>query len=331
MMRQQSAGRIDSSVFSELKEMLLSRSSLPKAAHLPSTKMRRELFLFLKKYRSSLNWSAAPTASDIASFIKRHRLFEAMGSYLHKFGKRGTTLVVVEGGDATGKTSLTRHLGKDMDSAYIVNQSGFLFHGIFGLPKEYKAAIVDYSRNPNVAFLYYFVQNIYVLEKLLHLSAGGDFALLDSFVLRTLSSHRARPSFSRGGAAKIISTGKLKHLIDWQLNGEALSTIGKNRRSLFFVFLYNSESARAAQAMERSGIDAFDANRKYYSYITAYLKRDQLELRRRGVRAFSMLTVDAGSASTSAKWFDSVFIRSNSRSADLREKSAAIEKAIHNL
>ncbi len=333
MMRKQGAagGHMDSSVFSELKGMLLSRSSLPDAGKLPSAQMRKELSLFLKRYGSSSNDSAATSAGDIASFIKGHRLLESMDSYLREFGERGITLVIVEGGDATGKTSLTKRLGKDLKGAYIVNQSGFLFHDLFGLPKEYKAAIVDYSRNPNVAFLYYFVQNIYALETLLRLSKNKKFALLDSCVLRTLSSHRAHPSFSRGGGEKIVGTGRLKSLIDRQLNKGALATIRKNAKSIFFVFLYSSERARAAQARERTGINAFDVNRKYYSYMTAYLKKEQLALRKSGVRMLSMLTVEEKSASVVAQWADSIFIRSNSRGADLREKSAVIEKTIHNL
>ena len=331
MMRKQSASCMDSSVFHELKGMLLSRSSLPNASKLPSAQMRKELSLFLKRYGSSSNDSAAPSAGDIASFIKRHSLLESMDSCLRKFGERGKTLVIVEGGDATGKSSLTKRLGKDLNGAYIVNQSGFLFHDMFGLPKEYKAAIVDYSRNPNVAFLYYFVQNIYALEILLHLSKNKKFALLDSFVLRTLSSHRAHPSFSGSGAGRIVGTGGLKSLIDGQLNKGALATIRKNAKSMFFVFLYSSESTRSAQAAGRARANAFDVNRKYYSYITAYLKRDQLALRKKGMRMLSMLTVEEKSASVAAQWADSIFIRSNNRAADLQEKSAAIEKAIHNL
>jgi len=261
---------MDERLLDELKRLVLNRDSLPSASELSSASMRKELIAFRKRY-SALDNKAA-TAESVFSFIEKYGLLKLMGRYLREFGERGKTLIIIEGGDATGKTTLAKRLTKDLDGVSIVNQSGFLFREIFGFPKKYKAVVIDYNRNQNVAFLYYFVQNIYVLERLLKMSKGKRFALLDSFVFRTLSSHRARPSFS-AGSNRLISTGRLKRMIDGKLNSAALKIVGKNIGKALFIFLYSSEKSRGAQARERGWMDAFDSNKRYYSNITDYMKR----------------------------------------------------------
>lgn len=321
--------RMDSSIFRELKGMLLSGSSLPKASQLPSVRMRKELSSFLKGFSAGSRMDF--TTNDLLLFIDKHALFHTLDFYLREFKRRKELLVIIEGGDATGKTALAKRLAKDLNGVVITNQSGLLFNKMFGFPKSYKGTVVDYGRNRNVVFLYYFLQNIYALERLLELSKNKKVAVLDAFVMRTMASHRTHPSFSKGGAGRMVSTGDLKTVIDGKLNPAAIKILDRNRGAIFFLFLYSSERSRQEQARERKEINAFDINGKYYSYITEYLKKDQLLLRKRGARMFSILTVEEGSETTAEPFADAVFIRSKNRNADLREKASAIAKEVQKL
>lgn len=315
----------------ELRDMLLNNSSFPDEGKFDIAEMREALARFKKRFKP--DYSMDVDIKTVQAFLKRHRFFEMYRWYLGAFQRMGARLILIEGADAVGKTSLTAPLSKKLNAMPIDNQSANLFHKLFGLPRLYKVVVADYNDNIAMGLLFYMCMNIFALEKALGaFKKGYRYAVIDSSLLRTLSSRIAIPT--AGKDSKLLIDKRIYGLVKNKFNRYYLNAVKSHKRSLFFVFMYASDGVRREQA-KGDGREYlhYESNKKYAKFVEQYLRENQIVLRKLGVQLISMLLVTQGEkeraeAIKSKIGVDDVFVRTDSINADVKKKVDMVMRAM---
>ena len=315
----------------ELREILLNNSSFPDENKFSNKEMKGALLKFKKKFKP--DYSMDVDIKTVHGFLRRHKFFEKYRWYLGAFQKMGSRLILIEGADAVGKTSLTVPLSKKLNAMPIDNQAPNLFYRMFKLPRLYKVAVADYNDNIAIGLLFYMCMNLFALEKAYEaFKSGYKYAVIDSSLLRTMSSRIAIPTAGRDSELQIDKG--IYDLVKNKLNRYYLNAIRSNKQSLFFVFMYASDGVRRHQA-EGDGREFlhYESNKKYAKFVEQYLRENQIALRRMGVPLVSMLLVtqkekDAANLIKSKISVDEVFIRTDNMGADIEKKVGMVLEAM---
>jgi hypothetical protein len=316
----------------ELRELLLNNSSFPDEGKFENPEMKAQLIEFKGKFKP--NRSINVDISTVKSFLAKHRFFEIYREYLKDVRDLGARIILVEGADAVGKTSLTVPLSKKLNAAPIDNQSANMFYEMFGMPRPYKVVVADYNDNISLGLLFYMCMNLYALRKVVEaFEKGYKYAIIDSSLLRTLSARIAIPVV--GNDNELLIDKEIYALVKNELNTYYLDAVSGNRDSLFFVFMYASDGVRREQSKADEGREyiLYESNKKYSKFVEQYLRENQIVLRRLGVPLISMLLVtprenERATAMKSKFSVDEVFVRTDDINADVEKKVSMVLDAM---
>jgi hypothetical protein len=315
----------------ELREILLNNDTFPEAGKFPDKKMRAALSRFERRFRPTRKMRV--DVGTVRSFIRRHGFFELYRWYLDAFQRMGARVIFIEGADAVGKTSLIKPLSERLGAVDIENQSNSLFYELFKMPKMYRIVVADYNDNTAVGLLFYMCMNIMALEMAYKMfKKGYRYAVIESSVLRTLSARMAIPAPEDEN--KLLIDKRIYHLVKDRLSRDYISSVKGFRNSLFLVFLYASDGVRREQS-RTDGREYlhYESNRKYTKFVEQYLRENQIVLRRLGVSLLSVLLVTQKEKEfhkiRSKMGVDEVFVRTESKSRDVRKKVRMIMDAIY--
>ncbi len=307
----------------ELREILLNNSSFPDERKLDNDEIRENLLRFKKRFKPK--YSIDVDIKTVHSFLRRNKFFETYRWYLGAFQKMGSRLILIEGADAVGKTSLTVPLSQKLGAMPIENQAANLFYEMFKLPRPYKVAVADYNDNIAIGLLFYMCMNLFALEKAYGaFKSGYKYAVIDSSLLRTMSSRIAIPATGKDSELQIDQG--IYDLVKNKLNKYYFNAVKSHKKSLFFIFMYASDGVRRHQS-EGEGREYlhYESNKKYAKFVEQYLRENQVALRRAGVPLVSMLLVtqkekDAANIIKSKISVDEVFVRTDSMDVDIEKK-----------
>ena len=179
-------------MLNELRAILLNNSSFPDESKVDNPEIKEALIKFGKEMKP--NRSMKIDIKTVHGFLRRHKFFATYRWYLGAFQKMSARLIIIEGADAVGKTSLTVPLSEKLGAMPIDNQAVNMFYEMFELPRIYKMAVADYNDNIAIGLLFYMCVNIFALEKAYKaFESGYKYAVIDSSLLRTLSARIAIP------------------------------------------------------------------------------------------------------------------------------------------
>lgn len=318
-------------MLNELRAILLNNSSFPDESKVDNPEIKEALIKFGKEMKPNRRMKI--DIKTVHGFLRRHKFFATYRWYLGAFQKMSARLIIIEGADAVGKTSLTVPLSEKLGAMPIDNQAVNMFYEMFELPRIYKMAVADYNDNIAIGLLFYMCVNIFALEKAYKaFESGYKYAVIDSSLLRTLSARIAIPVAGKDNEL-FIDQG-IYDLVKNKLDKYYLNAVKSHKRSLFFVFMYASDGVRRYQA-EGDGREFlhYETNKKYAKFVEQYLRENQIALRRLGVPLISMLLVtqkekEAANLIKSKISVDDVFVRTDSKSADVEKKVGMVLEAM---
>jgi thymidylate kinase len=308
-------------IVGDLREIVLNNTDFPDGKSLgDKLKLREAITRF--RLRNNPRRNREITIKTAKGFIEKHRVFGLMEDYFRVIGGAGAKLITLEGPDAAGKTALSEKIGEMTNGASIEHQSAALFRMMFGLPKIYKTAIVDYNKNAYVGFLFYVVDNLLGLRQAArHAKAGTGTIILDSSFFRTFASRMANPT--TGGKLKLDQG--LYHLIEMDYGKRYVDILEDADGSLLIVFMYISEKARLEQVKARGNADDYDTSSAYSKLVTGFIREEERMVKKRNINSISLMmlaegeqhTVGSGSA-------DFYVVRTGDLESDLRKKAEPI-------
>lgn len=307
----------------ELRNILLNNSDFPKESDLANNELRLALRGFRHKFKP--DGTLRVDVGTVENFLRKYRYFDLYKWYLREFAKLGSRVIFIEGTDAVGKTSLANQLGRDLDAMPLENQSSNVFYELFKLPKEYRMAVADYNSNVAVGLLFYLCTNMYALDVVLDkFREGYRYAIVDSSLLRTLSSRIAIPAAGKSG---LKVDKKIYNLVKEKLDRYYLNSVKGSRKALFVVFLYATAEVKHEQSAEK-GIDYlhYESNKRYPLFVENYLRENELMLKRARVPLMSIELVTKKEGRRYKA--DVVLVRTNDVERDVREKARMIIEAM---
>jgi hypothetical protein len=305
----------------ELSGLVRHSKHFPYPDAISDPRIRSAVLAFAKRHKPSRRFRF--TSKDALEFVRRWDIFGIFARQLSGFSRKGKLCIIIEGADATGKTTLVKYLGRELGARCFENKSQYFFKRMFNMSKIYKTAAIDYNGNPLIGMIFYFVSNLLVLRRA---SASHDrITIIDSSMIRTIASHVAQPDFSTGN-----KTGwdhdKSHYGLCLKLNSMAINALAR-AGSVLVVFLYADEAARSEQAGSRRYMDAYDTSPNYATAVSNFLKKSEVRLREKNVRTVSILT-GGKSVHTSGWKPDYLIPKTNDRKKDISKKVGAITKLV---
>ncbi len=308
-------------IVKELRDIILNNTNFPDDKNIRDAELKNAIIKF--KRRNVPKRNKKITIKTARDFIERHRIFNIIKNDIDGISGSGAKLINLEGPDATGKTALAKKIGKMTNSVGIQHQSTALFKMMFGLPKIYKTAVVDYNRNTYVGFLFYIVDNLLGLRQAAEQAKTGKKIIIsDSSFLRTFASRLADPT---SGSDKLKIDISLYNLIKTNYIKRYADILEEANEAVLIVFIYVSEKARLEQAEKRGHADDYDTNSAYSRLVTKFMREEERMIKRRGINAMSMMMLAEGErhAGKPGK-ADFYVVRTENLEKDLRKKAKLI-------
>ncbi len=308
----------------DMMRIIVNGGTLPDNKELGSKDEIEAKRRFMKEFPKSKSTNL--TQKDVIRFIEKHRLLERMKASLDTFNRHKILPVVLEGGDVTGKTTLCFALGRMLKCTFLENQSTNHFDQVFGdYGRHARVAVIDHNKSALVGLLFYFTTNVLAIELASKMRNTGPVVLLDSFMLRSMSSRIGHPKIGKGVKIDKDAKALVRGWVERKLMPIFCSASG----APLIVFMYGSEASRMRMLKMRKEVTVNDVRMDYTNFVEANLRRYQKMLEECKAPEYSVLMVTENEIRSSRGMADALAVKTGNIRRDLEQTTLILSDAIN--